>query len=170
MCLRSWHGLLAWFVCCEQGMQSKQKYFWVILRVWKAAHSPSWLGLSDHPLHSLDTYVGLRSTLASCAWGRNWGCSVICKMRLGPFCCGVWRRSSGCCSTAQFSRSISDLLVCAHEKRPSICLPSWEDGAWSLHFSALFRVPLPEPRINGNYPALSLDQEQDKEDAWAPSM
>lgn len=60
-------GLLAWFGCCEQAMQSRQKYSWVILRAWKVSHRLSWLGLSDHPLHTLDADMGLRTTSAACA-------------------------------------------------------------------------------------------------------
>lgn len=142
MCLRSWHGLLAWFVCCEKGTQSRQKYFWVILRVWKSSHFPSWLGLSDHPLHTLGAYMGLRSALATCAWGRNWGCSVIPKMRLGLFCHGVSGEVVIDGALPSF-HIISDSLVCVHKKKTLICLSSWKDGRWSLHFSALSRVPLP---------------------------
>lgn len=153
-------------------MQSRQKYSLVILSVWKVSHSPSQLGLNDHPLHTLDVYMGLRSTLATCAWGTEvalssprWelvlsvavsGEGVVVAVALPSFHIG------------------SDLLACAHKKKASIFLPSWEDGGWSLHFSALFRVSTlassTGPMGTSIQLFLSLDQEQDRERKKVPEL
>lgn len=159
------------WVCCEQGMQSKQKYSWIILSMWKVSHSPSWLGLIDHPLHTLDAYMGLRSTLATCAWVRKWGCSVIPEMRLGPFCHGVSGEGIVVAVALHSFHIVNDLLVWVHKKKTSVCLPSWEAEAFiSQPFSEW--VPLPAAQDQWELPSSysQTKNKTEKEDAWTPSM